>query len=213
MRTRRPLRRRPELLAVCAALSCASQSGAPGRRLAPLPVGEVASPWVHRRVDAATEDLFRALSQDGLDALRRRRIRLDDAAVLNDAGRRRAERSIAGLRPREGERRWSVMRRLAGDRVVGWCARGISLHEADDALGLAQRALTVDRLLVVVDGARGRWGLWVEGVVLDGATWRWLPWVPWSDALETPRSAHTDIEMWSCELERRPPPRASPPGP
>lgn len=205
MRTRLPPRRRPEVLAVCLALSCASQPGAPGRTLAPLPEGGPDSPWVHRRVDVATEDLFRALSHHGLDALRRRRIRLDDPAVLNDAGRRRAEQSIAGLRPSERERRWSVLRRLADDRVVGWCARGISVHEPDGAQGFAQRALTVERLLLVVDGARGRWGMWVEGVMLDGETWRWLPWVPWADALETPRSSHTDIEMWSCELERRPP--------
>ncbi|MEZ4393428.1 MAG: hypothetical protein R3A48_20260 [Polyangiales bacterium] len=212
MSTRRPRRLRPELLALCAVVSCASQAPSRGRALTPLPDGELASPWLQRRVDAATEELFLALSRNGLSALRRRRIRVDDDGVLSDAGRGRAERSISGLRPREGERRWSVLRRLAGDRVVGWCARGLSVHEANDALGFAQRALTVDRLLVVVEGARGRWGLWVEGLVLDGAAWRWLPWVPWSDAVETPRSAHTDIEMWSCELERRPAQLAAPQG-
>lgn len=201
MSTTRQRRARAELLALVVVSACAAS--APMRWLAPIPPGDLRSSWVRSRIDEATVELVRALTREGADTLQRRRIRLgDDLGALSPLGRRRAESAMVGLRPRANERRWSLLRRLAGDRVVGWCARGVALHEPGDPGGLAQRALSVERLLVVLDGSRGRWGLWLEGLVLDGVLWRWLPWVGWTDAVEAPRSAHTDIEMWSCEIER-----------
>lgn len=197
--------RRPELVALGLALGCAS-SGAPrGVRLAPIPPDAVASGWATRQADAATQQLFQALTREGLPALRRQRVSLDgEVELLSEVGRERAGRSMPGLRPRATERRWAILRRLAEHRLVGWCARGVRVIEGGGPEGFVQRVLTVDRLLVVADGADGRWGFWLEGLVLDGGAWRWLPWVSWADAVEAPRGAHTDIAMWTCEMARRP---------
>lgn len=198
------VRPRPELMALAALLGCAT--GAPrGVRLAPVPADALASGWASRQVGVATQELFDALTRDGIAALRRRRVSLDgDVDLLSEAGRERAGRSMPGLRPRGTERRWAILRRLSEHRLVGWCARGVQVVEGGGPEGFVQRVLTVDRLLLVADGADGRWGFWLEGLVLDGGAWRWLPWVSWADAVEAPRGAHTDIAMWTCEMARRP---------
>lgn len=184
---------------------CASVSGTPPVRFAEVPRDALTTGWGRAHIDAATRAVFRALVTDGVIALRRGRLALDAARTpLSRVGIARAERAIVGLRPRASERRWAVLRRIRSGAVAGWCARGVSLPEPDGPEGFAQRALTVERLLVIADDVSGRWGFWLEGLALDGATWRWLPWVSWADAVETPRGAHTDIAMWSCELSSPP---------
>jgi hypothetical protein len=199
------VRARPELAALGVLLGCASSGASRGVRLAAIPPDAVASGWATRQAEAATQDLFQSLTREGLPALRRRRVTLDgEVELLSEVGRARAGRSMPGLRPRASERRWTILRRLAEHRLVGWCARGVQVIEGGGPEGFVQRVLTVDRLLIVADGADGRWGFWVEGLVLDGGAWRWLPWVGWADVVEAPRGAHTDIAMWTCEMERRP---------
>jgi hypothetical protein len=199
------VRRRPELSALALALGCATGGAPRGVRLAQIPPDAVASGWASRQADVATQQLFLSLTREGIPALRRGRVTLDgEVDLLSEAGRERAGRSMPGLRPRATERRWTVLRRLADHHLVGWCARGVQVIEGGGPEGFVQRVLTVDRLLVVTDGADGRWGFWLEGLVLDGGAWRWLPWVSWADAVEAPRGAHTDIAMWTCEMERRP---------
>lgn len=199
----RPRRLRVERLACLALAACATQGGPVARSLRPVPADAVPSGWARAHIDEATRELFAQLSTQGLDALRRRRIRGDDLVTfLDPSGRRRAEQSVAGMTPRASERRWSVLRRMQGDTVAGWCARGVRVHDPGGAEGFAQRVLTVDRLLVVTEGSDGLWGFWLEGLALDDDGWRWLPWVPWTDAVETPRGAHADIALWVCDLDR-----------
>lgn len=187
-----------------AAAGCASVAPAP-RRLRAVPADALRSGWAATRVDDATRALLSSLATEGLDALRRRRIRHDERAVfLDDRGQARAAGSVVGMSPRPSERRWVALRRLRGARLAGWCARGVRVHDPGGAEGFAQPALTVDRLLVVAEDDRGLVGFWVEGVVLDDDGWRWLPWVPWADAVEAPRADHSDIALWVCDLERRP---------
>lgn len=200
-----PLPPRPEHLALLALLGCASPGAVRGRPLAAVPPGALESGWARQRADEATTEAVAALIRDGVNTLRRRRIRADgDIDPLSPAGHARAAAAMVGLRPVASERRWTLLRRLADHGVVGWCARGVRVVEPGGPEGFGQRALTVDRLLVALEGASGRWGFWLEGLVLDGAVWRWLPWVSWNDAVEAPRAAHTDLVMWSCEMERRP---------
>lgn len=196
--------RRAESLAALALAACAhGASGPVARRLAGVPDDALTSGWARARIDGASRALFGLLTTNGVDALRRRRIRGDDLVTfLDERGRARAAQSVAGMTPRASERRWSVLRRMQDERVVGWCARGVRIHDPGGAEGFAQRLLTVDRLLVVSDGRDGLTGFWIEGVALDDDGWRWLPWVPWSDAVETPRGAHTDIALWVCDLDR-----------
>ncbi|MFO0627893.1 MAG: hypothetical protein U0325_20110 [Polyangiales bacterium] len=200
------VRPRPELAALLALVGCASSGAVHGVRLAAVPPDAMASGWARRQADAATLAIFQSLTHEGLAALRRGRVTLDgEVDLLSEAGRERAGRAMPGLRPRPTERRWTVLRRLGDHRLTGWCARGVQVVEGGGPEGFVQRVLTVDRLLLVADGPDGRWGFWLEGLVLDGAAWRWLPWVAWADAVEAPRGAHTDIGMWTCDLERRPP--------
>lgn len=195
-------RPRPEFVAlVCGA--CAVAAATPLRRLRPLPGDPMRDGWAQARVEAATVALVGALTEDGWGTLQRRRIRDAEVETFLDArGLARARGSVVGLRPRTTERRWGALRRLRGAPVAGWCARGVRVQDVGGVEGFAQSVLTIERILVVLDGTEGRTGFWLEGLVLDDDGWRWLPWVPWSDAVETPRADHTDIGLWACDLER-----------
>lgn len=192
------------LLAVTVSLAaCASASHA----LPPpveVPLDATRSGWAEARIGEGVTEVFRSLSERGAAGLRALRLRPAEVAELfNDAGRARIERSVAGLTPSPHERRWRLLSQQRGAQVLGWCARGVRVAEAEGVEGFRNRTLFVERVLIVGADGPDRWGAWVEGLVLTSVGWRMLPWVTFEDAVEAPRRDHTDLGLWDCDLARR----------
>jgi hypothetical protein len=195
-----------ELAAFACTLSLGACASAPAAVFPTVHVPDDAarSGWAEARIHEGVPQVFRALAEGGSGAMRAMRLRPAEVAELfTDAGRQRIERSVPGLTPSPRERRWQVLSLHRADAVVGWCARGVHVAESGGAEGFRARTLYVERLLIVGAEGDGRWGAWIEGLVLTGNGWRMLPWVPYEDAVEAPRSEHTDLALWDCDLARR----------
>lgn len=161
--------------------------------------------WTEARVAEGARTVFSSLATDGPRALSRLRLRLEECErLLTDIGRRRAAGSLVGNPPRAQEHRWATLQALASSPVTAWCARGVQVVEPGGPEGFAQRALVVERLLVVGREEGGLWGVWIEGLVLTREGWRVVPWVRWSDAVERPRRDHTDVALWDCDMASGP---------
>jgi hypothetical protein len=164
--------------------------------------------WIDAQIGEASRRVFATLAEGGARALFGMRLQVEQCdRLLTTTGRTRATMSPTGNAPRAHEPRWATMRAFAGTSVVGWCARGVRVAEPDGPEGFAERALMVDRLLVVGREEGGTWGMWVEGLVLTRDGWRILPWVTWGDAVERPRRDHTDVALWDCDRSSGPAPR------
>ncbi len=188
------------------ALSLAACAGASAVMPPPAPVPDDAlrSGWAEARIAEGVPEVFRTLAERGAAGMRGLRLRPAEVNELfTDAGRRRIESSVAGLMPSAHERRWQLFARRRGDRVAGWCARGVHVGEAGGLEGFKHRTLYVDRVLIVGGDGGERWAAWVEGLVLTGVGWRMLPWVSYESAVEAPRRGHSDLSLWDCDLSRR----------
>ena len=124
----------------------------------------------------------------------------------------RQRNTLVGIVPSANDRRWTAWRRWGGSTVAGWCARGVRVAERDGAEGFTTRTVVIDRLLVVGVRDGATWAAWTEGLVLEQGGWRLAPWVPHAASVEAPRRAHPDVDLWDCDLARRPATSAPPPG-
>ncbi len=185
---------------------CASASRIHLVTVPTLPEGAVEASWAMPMVARAAVELFRTLSERGPSALIDLRLHGDELTEYYTAsGRERLLRVFPGLTPRSSERRWIALRAFAGDPIVGWCARGVSVAEANGPEGFRERVLTVDRLLVVGREGDGLWATWLEGLVYTATGWRFVPTVSYGEEVQTARREHADIDLWDCDLGVRPP--------
>lgn len=211
------VRRRTErglLLFAALAVGCAAAAG-PSTGLRPIdPPAAVraealATTWLDRGLPAVVD----ALSERGREGYRA--LRLSDAQVddwMSAAAIARGRSTFVGMVPGQHDRRWFAWRRWRGSAVLGWCARGARVAEVNGPDGFLRRTLVVDRVLVVGGREGHRWGAWLEGLVLARDGWRFAPWVPHAQSVEGPRRSHPDVDLWDCDLARRPATSAPPPG-
>lgn len=215
MNDRRGGRRRPGRVvsggALGALIVLGGAGGCAGGGVVPRPVlavphGEAGRAWSMARLGAGARELVALLPQGADAAVRSLRMEPGHrVALLDPSGLARATRGTLGGAPREGSPRWVQLRRMQGSTLAGWCARGVRVVEPGSE-GFAQRALVVDRLLIVGREAQGLWGVWLEGLVLTSDGWRVLPWIAWNQAVEVPRRDHGDVALWDCDLGERPTP-------
>jgi hypothetical protein len=116
----------------------------------------------------------------------------------------RLRRFNVGVAPSDAEPRWIHFRSFERSALVGYCARGVRITERMGPDGLRDRALVVDRFLLVGSTLSAYWGAWVEGLVLTDTGWRLLPSVAFSRQVEDPRVNHADVQLWDCDLGQRP---------
>ena len=142
----------------------------------------------------------------GREALLRLRLHRDEVrALFNDDGIRRISGVQTSLLPASGEQRWLMFRQFA--ELYPWrgfCARGARLAEPNGPEGLKHRAFVVDRLLIVGAEPTGLWAAWIEGLSANDRRRRLLPNTPFDRQVETPRRDHADVQLWDCDLARRP---------
>jgi hypothetical protein len=210
----RPRRAEAALAASLAlALGCATAAPSTGLRPMDLPAAAGARSVLAARVDAGLPALMRALSERGREGYRA--LRLTDAQVdgwLRPDAISRARNTFVGMVPGANDRRWFAWRRWHGSALLGWCARGARVAEADGPEGFMRRTLVVDRLLVVGGRGEHRWAAWLEGLVLARDGWRFAPWVPHAQSVEAPRRSHPDVDLWDCDAARAPATSAPRPG-
>jgi hypothetical protein len=170
-----------------------------------IAAGHLDRQWAEQSVSQAAIELLQAFTHDGSEGLLRLRLRPDDVrAIFTDEAQQRIARLPTGLIPAPGENRWQLFRTFADAPVLGFCARGARIVEPNGPEGLRTRGLVVDRLLIVGGESDGYWGAWVEGLLLTNEGWRLLPTVPYDRQVETPRRDHSDVQLWECDLARRP---------
>lgn len=88
--------------------------------------------------------------------------------------------------------------RFAGSRYTGFCARGAA------ALGAGERGLSapteaIERILVVGTYSGSEWAGWVRELVRTSEGFRLMKLPD-----DSPREGHPELDMWSCEVARRP---------
>lgn len=161
--------------------------------------------WAEQRLRTAVVQLHTTFANHGPEGLLRLRLQPPEVAVLfrSDAADR-IMRAPQGLSPTDGEQRWRMFSVLARSPLVGFCARGARLAEANGPEGFNERAFIVDRLLIIGSESTGLWGAWVDGLVLTSQGWRLLPNTPYDRQVETPRRDHTDMQLWDCDIGHRP---------
>lgn len=164
------------------------------------------------RLDAELPAVIAALSTRGRDGYRS--LRLGDAQMdgwMTGPAIARRRATFVGMVPGLNDRRWFSWRRWTGSALEGWCARGVRVLVPGGPEGMTAPTLAVDRVLVV--GARDglRWAAWLEGLVLAQGGWRFAPWVPHAQSIEAPRRGHPDVDLWDCDLARRPLTTSAPP--
>lgn len=192
------------VLACVGSAACAATTTAARVPTIDVPDDAARSGWAEARIAEGAPALLDRLAREGAAGMRGLRLRHAEVeGMFTEAGRRRVAGSVAGITPSPREPRWQMLAAHRGQRLVGWCARGVRVAEGGGAEGFAARTLYVERLLLVGEEPGGRWALWVEGLVLTGAGWRMLPWVPYEDAVEAPRREHSDLALWDCDLARR----------
>lgn len=199
-----PARRADGVVVVALALGCAAVVPSLGLRPAEVPPGAHAlHAFASARLDASLPALITTLSGQGRDGYRA--LRLNESQMdgwMTAAAIARGRAAFVGMIPGLNDRRWFAWRRWHGSALVGWCARGVRVLDANGPEGFERRTLLVERVLVV--GARGdhRWAAWLEGLLLSQAGWRFAPWVPHAQSVEGPRRAHPDLDLWDCDLAR-----------
>jgi hypothetical protein len=211
-----PPARRADAIVVASlalALGCAAAVPSVGLRPMDLPAAVAPRDLVSSRLDAGLPALLRALSERGREGYRA--LRLNGAQMdgwLSPDAITRGRNTFVGMVPGSADHRWFAWRRWRGSALLGWCARGVRVDEANGPEGFVRRTLLVERLLVV--GGRGdqRWAAWLEGLMLSRDGWRFAPWVPHAQSVEAPRRSHPDIELWDCDVARSPATSARPPG-
>ncbi len=167
--------------------------------------GRLDAHWARAALEQASIEFGSAFARDGAEAMLRLRLRPEDVrAVYTENAQQRIARISTGISPSPGERRWQMFRVLADAPIVGFCARGARVAEPNGPEGLRARGVVVDRLLIVGGERDGLWGAWIEGLLLTNEGWRLLPTVPFERQVETPRRDHTDVQLWDCDLGRRP---------
>jgi len=164
--------------------------------------------------DRATRTPGSARTRQGLDELAEW---LHDVLVTGDPGRistllmSDAEIDLAFDAPTRlvlseqlrGERRHvgsvaTAWGRFEGSRYQGFCVRGAAVLEPGERGVLAQTEV-VDDLLVVGHHAGSDWAGWLKELIRTSEGFRMtkLP-------SDTPRAGHPELDLWSCEVARKP---------
>jgi hypothetical protein len=163
--------------------------------------------WTHEQLRDAALRMNAAFSSAGSEGLLRLRLHGDEiSGLFTPNAAERITRIPTGLYPNEGEQRWHMFSALSHSPLVGFCARGVRTVEPNGEEGFRQRALVVDRLLLVGSEPGGLWGAWVEGLLLTPSGWRLLPTIPYDRQVQTPRRDHADVQLWDCDIGERPRP-------
>jgi hypothetical protein len=202
--------RGPRLLALGAAAlllhGCPGPNGGRSVRTVVPATGASLDPaWARARLREAVRTVHAVLARDGAEGLLRLRLRPDEIdAMFTPNGTDRIARLPTGLSPSPGEQRWHMFAVLADSPLVGYCARGARMVEANGPEGFRAPAFVVERLLLIGSEHDGLWGAWVEGLVLTAEGWRLLPTVPFERQVETPRRDHTDVQLWDCDVGHAP---------
>ena len=183
--------------------------------LRPMAVPPTGRPeaFIASALDRGLPTVIRLLSERGREGYRA--LRLGEAQMdgwLDEAAITRGRTTFVGMVPGLNDRRWFAWRRWRGSTLLGWCARGVRLPEANGPEGFLRRTVLVERVLVVGGRAEHRWAAWLEGLVLSREGWRFAPWIPHAQAVEAPRRSHPDVDLWDCDLARPPATSALPPG-
>lgn len=190
--------RRPEALAIGAALLCACGGSAPGRptTFLPIPDGQDDRQAAVAEVGRRAWDAMRAGEPERL---------LYDELDLTDLLSRGAAMRIRGHRIHLVERlnvRPEVLAApLAAADYGGVCLQGARVEAASGPLGLRSEAWVFDRLLLIGRRASGqRVAAWIEGVfVYSDAGFAALD----LERVEEPRWEHSDLEIAPCDLAIR----------
>lgn len=201
------------VVALAWVVGCAA--AAPSVGLRPMEVPPLAQPvtFATARLDEGLPSLMRALSEHGREGYRA--LRLSEAQTqgwLSAEAVTRGRNTFVGMVPGLNDRRWFAWRRWRGSVLLGWCGRGVRVREAQGPEGFLRSTIVVDRVLVVAGLGDHRWGAWLEGLVLARDGWRFAPWIPHAQAVEAPRRSHPDVDLWDCDVARRPTTSARPPG-
>jgi hypothetical protein len=200
---------RAALLGACAALAAECGAASGGRSSTPVAAPPVTldPATVREQVRDAAVLLNATFAHQGAEGLLALRLRQEEVgALFTENAAQRIARLPRGLYPSAGEQRWRMFATLSATPLVGFCARGVRVVEANGAEGFAQRALVVDRLLLVGSEPGGLWGAWVENLVLTPEGWRLAPLTPYERQVETPRRDHADVQLWDCDLGQTPRP-------
>ncbi len=206
------MRRRSEIV-LALTCGCATTPAVPVAHPRAVPPGVAPMAFVSAALERDLPAFVDTLSTQGRDGYRRLRLGSEQMeGWLGPDALTRQRNTLVGIVPSANDRRWTAWRRWGGSTVAGWCARGVRVAERDGAEGFTTRTVVIDRLLVVGVRDGATWAAWTEGLVLEQGGWRLAPWVPHAASVEAPRRAHPDVDLWDCDLARRPATSAPPPG-
>lgn len=194
------------LLTIAAGCTTTGSRSAALRAAAPQGSGErPEATWALQQLRDAAVMLHQRLAQEGSDGFLAVRVGADQIeGLFTQSGAERLQMVNVGVAPSEAEPRWVHFRSMRSSPLVGFCARGVRIAEANGPDGLRERALIADRLLLVGSGESAFWGAWVQGLILTEQGWKLLPSVAYSRQVEDPRVNHADVQLWDCDLGQRP---------